>query len=155
MSPPAGFYVGIGPPMLVFCFSAGGFSLLRITQPRGSLLRGTTGSGRCNIPTNRRPKAMTVADENPFKQEADERRAVFKGRHGYPAQLVPDVWVGRLVAMNIVSPTRASGMLEAVKAEGYVVSVEDRVVFIPRQSVLQLELYNPDDLEIDDLEIGI
>jgi len=47
------------------------------------------------------------------------------------------------------------GMLEAVKAEGYVVSVEDRVVFIPRESVLQLELYNPDDLEIDDLEIGI
>ena len=100
-----------------------------------------------------------MAEENPFKQRADERRAVFKGRHGYPAQLVPDVWVGRLVAMNIVSPTRASGMLEgmleAVKPEGYVVSVEDRVVFIPRESVLQLELYNPEDLEIDDLEIGI
>jgi hypothetical protein len=45
-------------------------------------------------------------------------------------------------------------MLEAVKPEGYVVSVEDRVVFIPRESVLQLELYNPDDLEIDDLELA-
>jgi hypothetical protein len=100
-----------------------------------------------------------VADENPFEQQAAERRATFKGRHGYPAQLVPDVWVGRLVAMNIVGPTRASGMLEgmleAVKPEGYVVSVEDRVVFIPRESVLQLELYNPEDLAIDDLEIGI
>ena len=96
-----------------------------------------------------------MADENPFEQQAAERRATFKGRHGYPAQLVPDVWVGRLVAMNIVGPTRASGMLEAVKPEGYVVSVEDRVVFIPRESVLQLELYNPEDLEIDDLEIGI
>ena len=82
-----------------------------------------------------------MADENPFKQQADERRATFKGRHGYPAQLMPDVWVGRLVAMNIVGPTRASGMLEAVKPEGYVVSVEDRVVFIPRESVLQMELY--------------
>jgi hypothetical protein len=39
------------------------------------------------------------------------------------------------------------GMLEAVKPEGYVVSVEDRVVFIPRESVLQLELYNPEDLD--------
>ena len=100
-----------------------------------------------------------MADENPFEQQAAERRATFKGRHGYPAQLVPDVWVGRLVAMNIVGPMRASGMLEgmleAVKAEGYVVSVEERVLFIPRQSVLQVELYNPDDLEIDDLEIGI
>jgi len=90
-----------------------------------------------------------VADENPFEQQAAERRATFKGRHGYPAQLVPDVWVGRLVAMNIVGPTRASGvlegmlegMLEAVKPEGCVVSVEDRVVFIPRESVLQMELY--------------
>ena len=100
-----------------------------------------------------------MADENPFEQQAAERRATFKGRHGYPAQLVPDVWVGRLVAMNTVGPTRASGMLEgmleAVKPEGYVVSVEDRVVFIPRESVLQLELYNPEDLDIDDLEIGI
>ena len=100
-----------------------------------------------------------MAGENPFEQQAAERRATFEGRHGYPAQLVPDVWVGRLVAMNIVGPTRASGMLEgmleAVKAEGYVVSVEERLLFIPRQSVLQVELYNPDDLEIDDLEIGI
>ena len=89
-----------------------------------------------------------MADENPFKQQADERRVVFQGRHGYPAQLVPNVWVGRLVAMNTVGPTRASGMLEAVKPEGHVVSVEDIVVFIPRESVLQLELYNPEDLEI-------
>jgi hypothetical protein len=27
-----------------------------------------------------------VADENPFEQQAAERRATFKGRHGYPAQ---------------------------------------------------------------------
>src|ERR671920_319943 len=85
-----------------------------------------------------RSKGRTVADENPFEQQADERRAVFKGRHGYPAQLVPDVWVGRLVAMNIVGPTRASGMLEgmleAVKAEGYVVSVEKSVESLRRET---------------------
>ncbi len=35
-------------------------------------------------------------------------------------------------------------MLEAVTPEGYVLSVEDRVVFIPRGAVLQLELYKAD-----------
>jgi hypothetical protein len=35
-------------------------------------------------------------------------------------------------------------MLEAITPEGYVLSVEDRVVFIPRESVLQVELYKPD-----------
>jgi hypothetical protein len=32
-------------------------------------------------------------------------------------------------------------MLEAVSLDGVVLSVEDRVVFIPRESVLQMELY--------------
>jgi hypothetical protein len=54
-----------------------------------------------------------------------------------------------------LAPTRASGMLEAISLDGVVLSVEDRVVFIPRESILQMELYNPEDLEIDDLEIGI
>jgi hypothetical protein len=38
-------------------------------------------------------------------------------------------------------PSRASGMLEAISLDGVVLSVEDRVVFIPRESVLQMELY--------------
>jgi len=40
-----------------------------------------------------------------------------------------------------LAPTRASGMLEAISLDGVVLSVEDRVVFIPRESVLQVELY--------------
>jgi hypothetical protein len=32
-------------------------------------------------------------------------------------------------------------MLEAISLDGVVLSVEDRVVFIPRESVLQMELY--------------
>jgi len=86
-----------------------------------------------------------VADENPFKRQAAEQRDAFKNKHGYRAQRVPNVWVGQLVAMNIVGPASASGILEAVKPGGYVLSVEDRIVFIPRESVLQLELYNPDE----------
>jgi hypothetical protein len=35
----------------------------------------------------------------------------------------------------------ASGTLEAISLDGVVLSVEDRVVFIPRESVLQMELY--------------
>jgi hypothetical protein len=34
-----------------------------------------------------------------------------------------------------------SGMLEAIRDDGFVISVEDRVVFIPRSAVLQMELY--------------
>jgi len=32
-------------------------------------------------------------------------------------------------------------MLEAIRDDGFVLSVEDRVIFIPRESVLQMELY--------------
>jgi hypothetical protein len=40
-----------------------------------------------------------------------------------------------------LAPTNASGMLEAIRDDGFVISVEDRVVFIPRSAVLQMELY--------------
>jgi hypothetical protein len=67
-----------------------------------------------------------------------------------PSREVPDIWVGQYVAVNMLggrggdrqlAPTRASGMLEAISLDGVVLSVEDRVVFIPRESVLQIELY--------------
>jgi hypothetical protein len=32
-------------------------------------------------------------------------------------------------------------MLEAIRDDGFVVSVEDRVVFVPKSAVLQMELY--------------
>jgi hypothetical protein len=91
-----------------------------------------------------------VADANEMKRQAAERKKAFQETHGYPAQLVPDVWVGQLVAMNILGgsgterqlgPMKSSGMLEAIRPDGYVISAEDRVVFIPRESVLQMELY--------------
>src|SRR5215217_8614734 len=71
-------------------------------------------------------------------------------KFGYPAREVPGIWVGQQVAVNMLggrggdrqlAPTRASGMLEAISLEGVVLSVEDRVVFIPRESVLRMELY--------------
>jgi hypothetical protein len=32
-------------------------------------------------------------------------------------------------------------MLEAVRPDGFVLSVEDKTVFMPREAVLQIELY--------------
>jgi hypothetical protein len=75
---------------------------------------------------------------------------VFQEKFGYLASDVPGIWVGQYVAVNMLggrgrdrqlAPTRASGMLEAISLDGVVLSVEDRVVFIPRESILQMELY--------------
>ena len=91
-----------------------------------------------------------MPDANELKLLASRQEQAFHEKFGYLAGGVPGIWVGQYVAVNMLggrgadrqlAPTRASGMLEAVKPEGYVVSVEDRVVFIPRESVLQLELY--------------
>jgi hypothetical protein len=91
-----------------------------------------------------------MPDENELKQQAAEQRQAFEERRGYPANLVPYVWIGQNVALNMfdgrgenrqLGPIRASGMLEAVSDNGYVISVEDRVVFIPRSAVLQIELH--------------
>jgi hypothetical protein len=45
-----------------------------------------------------------------------------------------------------LAPTNASGMLEAIRDDGFVISVEDRIVFIPRESVLQMELFETSEL---------
>ena len=45
-----------------------------------------------------------------------------------------------------LAPTYASGMLEAIRDDGFVISVEDRVVFMPRSAVLQMELYETSEL---------
>ena len=82
-----------------------------------------------------------------LKQRADEQRKAFKEAHGYPAHLIPDIWVGQNVAMNTLgggSLVLANGTLEAVTPEGFVLSNElGRIVFIPREAVVQLELYDP------------
>jgi hypothetical protein len=91
-----------------------------------------------------------MPDANELKMLASRQEQRFQEKFGYPASEVPGIWVGQQVAVNMLggrggdrqlAPTRASGMLEAISLDGIVLSVEDRVVFIPRESVLQMELY--------------
>jgi hypothetical protein len=91
-----------------------------------------------------------VTDAGEVRQQATQQNQAFQERFGYLASEVPGIWVGQYVALNMLggrggdrqlAPTRASGMLEAVSLDGVVLSVEDRVLFIPRESVLQMELY--------------
>ena len=88
-----------------------------------------------------------------YKRRAGERRKEFQAEHGYAANLVPDIWIGQEVHLNLVAGrgsdnllgvTRASGLLEAIRDDGFVISVGDRIAFIPREAVLQLELYHED-----------
>jgi hypothetical protein len=91
-----------------------------------------------------------VTEANELRQQSTEQKQAFHEKFGCPADEVPGIWVGQQVAVNMLggrggdrqlAPTRASGMLEAISLDGVVLSVEDRVVFIPRESVLQMELY--------------
>jgi hypothetical protein len=95
-----------------------------------------------------------VPDANELKLLASRQEQRFHEKFGYPASEVPGIWVGQNVAMNMLggrggdrqlAPTRASGMLEAISLDGIVLSVEDRVVFIPRESILQMELLEKSD----------
>jgi hypothetical protein len=91
-----------------------------------------------------------VPDANELKLLASRQEQAFHEKFGYPSSEIPDIWVGQNVAVNMLggrgadrqlAPTRASGMLEAIRDDGFVISVEDRVVFIPRSAVLQMELH--------------
>jgi hypothetical protein len=91
-----------------------------------------------------------VPDADELKLLASRQEQRFHEKFGYLADEVAGIWVGQQVAVNMLggrggdrqlAPTRASGMLEAISLDGVVLSVEDRVVFIPRESVLQMELY--------------
>ena len=92
-----------------------------------------------------------MADTSEVRRRVAEQRQAFQEKHGHPAKLVPDVWIGQLVqlslvtgrdAENLLGVTKTIGMLEAVLRYGYVLSVEDRVVFIPREAVVQMELFD-------------
>jgi hypothetical protein len=95
-----------------------------------------------------------VPDANELKLLGSRQERAFHEKYGYLARDVPDLWVGKLVALNMIggradlqlAPTNASGMLEAIRDDGFVISVEDRVVFIPRSAVLQMELYETSEL---------
>jgi hypothetical protein len=87
-----------------------------------------------------------VPDANELKLLASRQEQAFHEKFGYPAREIPNIWVGQRVAINTQSPPWVIGMLEAVKPDGYVLSVgdDDSIIFIPRESVLRLALYNPD-----------
>ena len=83
-----------------------------------------------------------MPDANELKLLASRQEQAFHEKFGYPSREVPDLWVGKLVALNVLGGRgTVSGMLEAIRDDGFVISVEDRVVFIPRSAVLQMELY--------------
>jgi hypothetical protein len=92
-----------------------------------------------------------VTNSKDVKRRAADQCQAFQDRHGYPAVVIPDIWIGQTVSMNVLGsggkdnqlgPVKASGMLEAVRDDGFILSVEDRVVFIPREAVLRMELVN-------------
>jgi hypothetical protein len=96
-----------------------------------------------------------VPDANEFKLLASRQEQAFYEKFGYLAREVPDRWVGQNVALNMLggcgsdnqpAPTKVSGMLEAIRDDGFVISVEDRVVFMPRSAVLRMELYETSEL---------
>ncbi len=90
-----------------------------------------------------------MTNSKDVKRRAADQRQAFQDRHGYPAVVIPDIWIGQTVSMNVLGsggkdnqlgPVKASGMLEAVRDDGFILSVVDRVVFIPREVVLRMEL---------------
>jgi hypothetical protein len=87
-----------------------------------------------------------VPDANELKLLVSRQEQAFHEKFGYPAHEIPNIWVGQRVAINAQSPPWVIGMLEAVKPDGYVLSVgdDDSIIFIPRESVFGLALYNPD-----------
>jgi hypothetical protein len=93
------------------------------------------------------------ADNKDVKRRAADQRQAFQDRYGYPAVVIPDIWRGQTVSMNVLgsggkdnplSPVNASGMLEAIRYDGCILSPEDRVVFLPREVALRLELVDSD-----------
>ena len=90
-----------------------------------------------------------MTNSKDVKRRAADQRQAFQDRHGYPAVVIPDIWIGQTVSMNVLGsggkdnqlgPVKASGMLEAVRNDSFILSVEDRVVFIPREAGLRMEL---------------
>ena len=68
------------------------------------------------------------AQRGPLPLES-RARATTHSAHGYPAHLIPDIWVGQNVAMNTLgggSLVLANGTLEAVTPEGFVLSNDVR-----------------------------
>jgi hypothetical protein len=115
-------------------------STLNFSSIRGPLERARRPPVRVRYPQT--TDGRTLPDANELKLLASRQEQAFHEKFGYPSREVPDLWVGKLVALNMLGGRGAvSGMLEAIRDDGFVITVEDRVVFIPRSAVLQMELY--------------
>ena len=90
-----------------------------------------------------------MTEKNALRRQSDERRKAFRETYGYPAHLIPDIWVGQLVALNTLggtSPGITNGRLEAVTHSGFVLSNESgRLFYIPNEAVIQVVLHEDDD----------
>ncbi len=104
---------------------------------------------RCSHPN----EGSSVADESAVKQRAAEQRQQFQEKHGYPAVSVPEMWVGHDVSMSILGgrgrdhhlgSLKVTGVLEAVREDGFVISNDEGPSFISRSAVLQMELNEPE-----------
>ena len=98
-------------------------------------------------------EGSSVADESAVKQRAAEQRQRFQDKHGYPAVSVPEMWVGQDVTMSILGSrggdhhlgsVKVTGVLEAVREDGFVISNDDGPSFVSRSAVLRMELDEPE-----------
>lgn len=94
-----------------------------------------------------------MADESAVKQRAAEQRQQFQEKHGYPAVSVPEMWVGYSVSISILGgrggdhhlgSVKVTGVLEAVREDGVVISNDDGPSFVSRSAVLRMELDEPE-----------
>ncbi len=98
-------------------------------------------------------EGSSVADESAVKQRAAEQRQRFQDKHGYPAVSVPEMWVGQDVTMSILGgrggdhylgSVKVTGVLEALREDGVVISNDDGPSFRSRSVVLRMELDEPE-----------
>lgn len=94
-----------------------------------------------------------MVDRSAVKQRAAEQRRQFQEKHGYPAVSVPEMWVGCGISMSILGgrgrdhhlgSLKVTGVLEAVREDGFVISNQDGPSFVSRSAVLQMELDEPE-----------
>jgi hypothetical protein len=98
-------------------------------------------------------EGSSVVDESAVKQRAAEQRQRFRDKHGYPAVSVPEMWVGQDVTMSILGgrggdhylgSVKVTGVLEALREDGVVISNDDGPSFMSRSVVLRMELDEPE-----------
>jgi len=86
--------------------------------------------GRERYPHTTEGSIVTYSKD--VKRLAAEQHQAFQDRYGYLDVIIPDIWIGQTVSMNVLGsggkdtqlgPVKASGMLEAVRDDGFILSV--------------------------------